>query len=199
MVRGPCGWGPSCESMTVSSRFSAFGAPRYSRLYWLNIDVRLREIFYRQRRRRDDILPGPTDFCVLEGLGEVANALTVTQHGIDFDRFIVDISGEASEEDETGASEVSSRQPSRMIWNKTSDEAPRLDVYIPDNLSRRLVELYVSKRIDRVELSMQMAVVGNARETGEGLPDSFPLLGDEERLLFRRVRCDLLSVYTSIG
>ena len=190
--------------MTIESGHSVFGAfrtARYSKLYWLNIDITLLDIFFRQRAGRRKILepehPLSLEYCVLEGVGAVANALTVGTEGIDFDRFVVDISGYFDSEEVSSSYDL--RPAARMVWNKTEDRTPRLDIYIPNNLLRHLTELYVTKRIDRLQMAMLIAVTGNKSENIEGLQEGFPLLGESEHLSFRRVQCELLSVYTSMG
>ena len=190
--------------MTIESGHSAFGAYKtgsYSKLYWLNIDIELRNVFFRLRSgRKRTINPAHLsnlEYCVLDGVGAVANALTVVNEGIDFDRFGVHISGYFESEDLNSDSEM--RPPARMVWNKTDDRSPQLDVFIPNYLFRHLTELYVSKQIDRLQMAMLIAVSGNKSEDLDGIEEGFPLLGNSEHLFFRRVQCELLSVYTSLG
>jgi hypothetical protein len=190
--------------MAIESRYSVYGGfrtARYSKLYWLNIDVTLRDIFFQQGAERNRIIrhqqPLSLEYCVLEGLGAVANVLTVGLEGMDFDRFLVDITGYV--DDEANHSIYELRPTGKMIWSKTNERSPRLDIYIPNNLSRHLIELYVTKRIDRVQLSIQIAVIGDQAGNLNGLPDGFPLVSEADHLFFRRVQCELLSVYTSIG
>jgi hypothetical protein len=190
--------------MTIESGHSVFGAfrtARYSKLYWLNIDVTLRDIFLRQRGgartslRTEHALS--LEYCVLEGMGAVANALTVGSEGVDFDRFLVNISGYFENEQFPSSYEL--RPPARMVWSKTEDRFPRLEIYIPNNLLRHLTELYVTKRIDRLQMAMLIAVAGKKSESDIGLQEGFPLLEESEHLSFRRVQCELLSVYTSLA
>jgi hypothetical protein len=190
--------------MAIESRFRAYGdfrSVRYSRLYWLDIDVVLRSISYRRRIEPNNIVPHSPplklEYCVLEGLGAVANALTVGPKGIDFDRFMVSIAGQVEVEQSSFGLEL--RSSARMIWNDTDGRSPRLDIYIPSSLSRHLVELYVTKRINQIQLSIQIAVSGDDVDNLQGLPEGFPLLGEADHLYFRRSHCELLSVYTSLG
>jgi hypothetical protein len=193
----------SIQTMAIESRYRFFGdlrTSRYSRLYWLDIDVMLQDLFFRQLAEQDKIIrlrqSSMPEYCVLEGVGAVANALTVGRDGVDFDRFLVYISG--YDGDENNSLSYDLRYSSKMIWINTNDRSPRLDIFIPKNISRHLTELYVTKRIDNVKLSVQMAVTGNHVED-DSQPEGFPLLSEAERLYFRRVQCELLSVYTSIG
>ena len=69
-----------------------------------------------------------------------------------------------------------------------------------NNMLRHLVELFVTKRIDFVKLSLQLRTfkdrIGNFEMAS---PDGFPLLSEAGRLYFRRSQCELLSVYASMG
>jgi hypothetical protein len=187
----------------VKSRCSAFGdfrAADYTKLYWLHIDVMLRDIFVRQRTERNRLISRqqqlPLEYCVLEGVGAVANRLRVGQEGEGFDRFIVEIAGYIDDEENRLTFEL--RSEAKMIWNKTNDHSPRLDIYIPNKLSRPLMELYVTKRIDRVKLHTQIAVIGEEIGNLDDFPEGFPLLGDADHLYFRRAQCGLFSVITSL-
>ena len=60
--------------------------------------------------------------------------------------------------------------------------------YIPNNLSQRLIELYVTKRINRVKLHSQIAVIGEEIGNLDGFPEGFLLLGDAGHLYFRRAQ-----------
>jgi hypothetical protein len=197
----PCG---RSQPVTMKSRYSTFGDFRtaaYIKLYSLHVDVMLRDIFVRQRTERNRVIshqqPLPLEYCVLEGVGAVANTLRVGQEGEGFDRFIVEIGGYI--DDEENHLTFDFRPPAKMVWNKTNDHSPRLDIYIPNNLSRRLIELYGTKRIDRVKLHTQIAVIAEQIGNLDGFPEGFPLLGDADHLYFRRAQCGLLSVITSLG
>ncbi len=190
--------------MTIESGHSAFGAfrtARSSKLYWFNIDIVLRDIYFRHRSGWSKILePEPQlalEYCVLEGVGAVGNALTVGTEGIDFDRFVVDISGYFEAEGFPTRDDL--RPPARMVWNKIEERSPRLDIYIPNNLFRHLTELYITKRIDSLKMAMLIAVTGNNSDDPDSLRDGFPLLGESQHLFFPRVQCELLSVYASLG
>ena len=45
-----------------------------------------------------------------------------------------------------------------MIWNEVDVRSPRLEIYVQTKMLRHLVELYVTKRIDAIILSMKIAV-----------------------------------------
>jgi hypothetical protein len=190
--------------MAINSRYSdfgEFGATRRSELHWLNIDVQLRDIVFRRRRERDRTLSPPLSLSfedwVLQGVGALSNALTVGRDGVDFDRFLVAISGQAQDNGYLRAYGL--KQPTRLIWRRTGEASPRLEIAIPDNLSRRLIELYVSKRIDAVQLAMRLTIYGRNAEAEPGLSDRFLLLVEQEHRFSRRAQCELLSVYTSLG
>jgi len=92
-----------------------------------------------------------------------------------------------------------SHPSAKIVWNHLNEHSLRSDNYISSNLLRHLVELYVTKRIDRVQLSIQIAVIGEQIGNLDVLPEGFPLLGEAGRLHFRRMQCELLSVYTSLA
>jgi hypothetical protein len=189
--------------MAIKSRSSAFGdfrAPDYIELYWLHVDVTLRDIFVRQRTNRDRLItpqrPLPLEYYVLEGVGDVVNRLRVGQDEEGFDRFVVEIAGYIGDKD---LLTFESRPPAKMVWNKTNDHSPRLDIYIPKHLSRRLIELYVTKRIDRVQFYTKIAVNREEIDNLDGFPERLLLLSDADRLYFHHAQCGLFSVITSLG
>jgi len=184
--------------MTIKSRHSAFGdfrAADYIKLYWVHVDVTLRDIFVRQRTERNRLSshqqPLPLDYCVLEGVGAVVNSLRVGQQGEGFDRFIVEIAGYIDREENLLTFEL--RPSAKMVWIKTNYHTSRLDIYIPNNLSHRLIELYVTKRIDRIKLHTQIAVIREEMGNLDGFPEGFPLLGDADHLYFRHAQCGLAA------
>ncbi len=88
----------------------------------------------------------------------------------------------------------------RLVWDRASDRSWRSKIYISNNMLRHLVELFVTKRIDFVKLSLQLRTfkdrIGNFEMAS---PDGFPLLSEAGHLYFRRSQCELLSVYASMG
>ena len=187
--------------MAIKSRYSSFGDFRTADYYWLDVDVMLRDIFVRQRTERSRLIshqqPLPLEYCVLEGVGAVANRLRVGQEGEGFDEFIVEIAGYI--DDEENHLTFFFRPSARIVWNKANDNSPRLNIYIPNKLLQRLIELYVTKRIDRVQLYAHIAVIEEEIGSLGGFPEGFPLLGDADHLYFRHAHCGLLSVITSLG
>jgi len=190
--------------MVIDTRytdFRDFRTARYSRSHWLNIDVQLQDIVFRRRREGDPALTLRLslglDDCVLQGVGAVANVLVVGREGLDFDRFPVAISGPAQDDRWRPAHGL--KQPAKMTWRRTGEASPRLEIAIPDNLSRRLVELYVSKRIDAVHLAMRLAVSGAKAEAEPDFSGRFAFLVERERRSSGRAQCEVLSVYTSLG
>jgi hypothetical protein len=63
---------------------------------------------------------------------------------------------------------------------------------------RHLVELYVSKRIDKVIMSMKIAITRQPMGGASSGSDLLPLLDRDGRLYFRRTQCELLSVRASL-
>jgi hypothetical protein len=189
--------------MAIKSRYSASGDFRtadYIKLYWLHVDVMLRDTFVRQRLEQDRLIglqrPLPVAYYVLEGVGAVVKRLRAGQEEDGFGRFVVEIAGYIDDED---LLTFESRPSAKMVWNKTNDHSPSLNIYIKNNLLRRLIELYVTKRIDRVKLYTKIAVIREEIGSLDGFPEGFPLLGDADLLYFRHRQCGLFSVITSLG
>ena len=175
------------------------GVDLSSKLYWLNIEFNINNILFRQQLRQNDMLvhrrPLTLEYCVLHGVGAVANALTVGEKGTDFDHFVVDLASFMQNEENN----LEAGPSARMIWSEADPRSPRLEIYISNNMLRHLVELYVTKRIDKVEMFMQIAVIAEpVANTGASL-EILPLLDQTGHLYFRHTRCELLSVFTSLA
>ena len=189
--------------MAIGARHSSYRErldPR-SKLYWLDIDVTFHDILRQQR-----IIPGDSivhlprsrvQYSILHGVGTVANALSVGDRAKTFDRFAVDVAA-FLKSDEHFASEEPHRS-ARMIWNDVDIRAPRLEIHVQAKMLRHLVELYVTKRIDTVIMSMKIAIVQQI--IVDSSPDSelLPVLDRDGRLYFRRAQCELLSVQASLA
>jgi hypothetical protein len=85
-----------------------------------------------------------------------------------------------------------------MIWNEVDVRSPRLEIHVQSKMLRHLVELYVTKRIDTIIMSMKIAIVQQI--IVDARPDSelLPVLDRDGRLYFRRAQCELLSVQASL-
>jgi hypothetical protein len=172
-----------------------------SKLYWLDIDATFDDI-----TRRRQIIPSsiivrrpasPLQYSVLHGVGTVANALSVGDKATTFYRFQVDVAALAPTDDNFGLPEL--HRSARMVWNELDVHSPRLQIHVQTKMLRHLVELYVTKRIDTVLMSMKIAVerqtIANASLDSELLP----ILDQDGRLYFRRTQCELLSVHASLA
>jgi hypothetical protein len=170
-----------------------------SRLHWLNTDVNIHTIYFRQRVVPDPLRLRPqlliAESCVLHGIGTVANALSVGGEATELDHFVVDIASVSESEQ----SLIQTPEPSaRMVWSEVDPRSARLEIFIPNNLFRHLVELYVTKRIDRVAMFMQIAVVAQPYAQTNAALEAFPMLDTAGRLYFRQAQCELLSIYTAL-
>jgi hypothetical protein len=65
-------------------------------------------------------------YCVLHGIGVVANALTVGEKGTDFDHFVVDLVSFVQDEENY----LEARPSARMIWSEVDPRSQRLEIYI---------------------------------------------------------------------
>jgi hypothetical protein len=131
-----------------------------SKLYWLEIDVTFDDITRQQQIMSRRIIvgrpPSALQYSVLHGVGTVGNALSVGDMGTIFDRFQVDVAALVQTEDNFGLPEL--HRSARMIWNEVDAFSPRLEIYVQTKMLRHLVELYVSKRMDAIIMSMKIAV-----------------------------------------
>jgi hypothetical protein len=170
-----------------------------SKLYWLNVELSINNILFRQRFIQNNISVHPQtltlQYCVLHGIGAVTNALTVGERGTDFDHFVVDVASLMQNEEHY----LEARPSARMIWSEADPRAPRLEIFISNNLLRHLVELYVTKRIDEVAMFMQIAVIVEPFANTGTSPEILPLLDQTGHLYFKHTQCELLSVFTSLA
>lgn len=167
-----------------------------SRLYWLDIDVTFNDIMRQERMiPRDHIARLPVSslqYSVLNGVGTVENALSVGNSDTTFNRFEVDVAAFLQTDEYFEPAELN--RSAKMIWNDVDIEAPRLEIYVQPKMLRHLVELYVSKRIDKVIMAMKIAITRQPMGGAGSGSDLLPLLDRDGRLYFRRTQCELLSV-----
>jgi hypothetical protein len=188
----------------------AIGAPRTSfrerpdprsKLYWLDIDVTFDDITRQQQMISSRIivrrLSSSLQYSVLHGVGTVANALSVGDAATTFDRFEVDVAALVQTEDNFGLPEI--HRSARMIWNEVDVRSPRLEIYMQTRMLRHLVELYVTKRIDTVVMSMKIAVERQVIIATSSDAELLPLLDKDGHLYFRRTQCELLSVHAALA
>jgi hypothetical protein len=172
-----------------------------SKLYWMDIDVTFDDITRAQQIiSRRIIVRRPSSslqYSVLHGVGTVTNALPVGDMTANFDRFHVDVAALVQTEDNCGLPEL--HRSARMVWNEVDSLSPRLDISLQTKMLRRLVELYVTKRIDTVMMSMKIAVDRQAIIDASADSELMPLLSKDEHLYFRRTHCELLSVHAFLG
>jgi hypothetical protein len=171
-----------------------------SKLYWLDIDVTFNDILRPQRMipaaSIARLAPSSFQHSVLHGVGTVANALSVGDRAKTFDRFAVDVAAFTQSDENVAPS--GDHRSAKMIWNEVDVRAPRLEIHVQTKMLRHLVELYVTKRIDTVVMSMKIAIVRQI--IADPGPDSelLPVLDKDGRLYFRRTQCELLSVQASL-
>jgi hypothetical protein len=168
-------------------------------LYWLDIDVTFNAII-----RQDRIIPkaaglpfSSLQYSILNGVGTVENALSVGDGETTFNQFEVDVAAFVQTDESFEPGELN--RSAKMLWNDVVVEAPRLEIYVQPKMLRHLVELYVTKRIDTVTMSMKIAIT---RQPMGGVivgSERLPLLDRDGRLYFRRTQCELLSVQASLA
>jgi hypothetical protein len=172
-----------------------------SKLYWLDIDVTFNDIMRQQRMTSGNTvipLPSSLQYSVLHGVGTVANALSVGDRARTFDRFAVDVA--AFVRDDEHFSSSAHHRSAKMVWNVIDVRSPRLQIHVQTKMLRHLVELYVTKRIDTVIISMKIEIERQTiLDTGPRSSELLPVLDNYGRLYFRRTQCELLSVQASLA
>ncbi len=172
-----------------------------SRLFWLDIDVNFHEIIRQSRMVPSNIRirrsPSALQYCILHGVGTVANALSVGEKGTTFHRFEVGVAALVQPEESVDFSDFN--RSARMTWNEVNVHSPHLEIYVQTKMLRHLVELYVTKRIDTVVMSMKIAVVLETIVDPGPDFELLPILDSDGRLYFRRTHCELLSVHASLA
>ena len=178
--------------------FREWPDPR-SKLYWLDVDVALNDIFRQQRmtpfNRTVRVPRSSLRHSVLHGVGTAANALSVGDRANIFDHFAVDVAAFVQTEEDF---ELYHRS-AKMIWNEIDIHAPRLQVHVQPRILRHLVELFVTKRIDTVRISMKIAIEQQIIEDTGPNSELLPALDSDGRLYFRRTECELLAVQASLA
>jgi hypothetical protein len=186
---------------TETARISSRERPdSRARLYWLDIDVTFNDIMRQDRIiPSHQIAPPPLSslrYSILNGVGIVENALSVGNSDTTFNQFEVDVAAFVQSDETFEAAELN--RSAKMIWNDVDVEAPRLEIYVQPKMLRHLVELYLTKRIDTVIMSMKIAITRQPMG-GVGPGSDLPLLDRDGRLYFRRTQCELLSVQASLA
>lgn len=173
-----------------------------SKLYWLDIDVLFKDITRQQQIIPSNIIvrrpaSSSLQYSVLHGVGTVENALSVGDKATTFDRFEVDVAAFMQTEETFAPYEL--HRSAKMIWNEVDVHSPRLEIYVQTKMLRHLVELYVTKRIDTVIMSMKIAVTREPIVDTDSGSELLPFLDTDGRLYFRRTQCELLSVHASLA
>ncbi|MGB3584602.1 MAG: hypothetical protein WBA40_26290, partial [Roseiarcus sp.] len=113
------------------------------KLYWLDIDVTFNDILRQQRMIPGHSIvrlpPSSLQYSVLNGVGTVANALSVGDRAKTFDRFAVDVAAFMQSDENFPPSE--DHRSAKMIWNEVDVRAPRLEIHVQTKMLRHLVEL----------------------------------------------------------
>jgi hypothetical protein len=172
-----------------------------SKLYWLDIDVAFNDIVRQQRITPSNPMvrlpPSALKYSVLHGVGSATNALSVGDTANTFDRFAVDVAAFVQTEEDFGLSKH--HQSAKMVWNEADVRSPRLQIYVQTKMLRHLVELYVTKRIDTVVISLKIAIERHISVDLGPNSELLPILDSDGRLYFRRTECELLSVQASLA
>jgi hypothetical protein len=171
------------------------------KLYWLDIDVTFNHIIRQERitpfNRIVRAHRSSQKHSVLHGVGTAANALSVGDRANTFDHFAVDVAAFVETEEDFEPSKH--HRLAKMIWNEVDIRSPRLQVYIQPRILRHLVELYLTKRVDTVKISVKIAVERQIIVDSDPNSELLPVLDGDGRLYFRRTECELLAVQASLA
>jgi hypothetical protein len=172
-----------------------------SKLYWLDVDVNFQKIIRQQRMIPSNLVvrqpPSSFQYSILQGVGTVANALSVGEKGTTFLHFEVGVTALVQTDENLALADR--HRSSRMIWDEEDVRSPRLEIYVQTKMLRHLVELYVTKRIDTVIMSMKIAVVLETIVAANPGSELLPILDKDGHLYFRHTRCELLSVHALLA
>lgn len=189
--------------MATAARRDLFSesADQHSKLYWLDVNVTFHDIIRQQRMMSSNVFvrrsPLSLQHSVLRGVGTVANALSVGERGATFDNFAADVAAFLQTDDYYAFPEL--HRSAKMVWNEVDARSPRLEIYVKTKMLGHLVELYVTKRIDTVVMSMKIAIVRHTTLDEGSRSELLPLLDKDGHLYFRRTQCELLSVHASLA
>jgi hypothetical protein len=189
--------------MATEAHHRLFGhrADPSSQLYWLDIYVNFNRITRPYRMLSSNLVARrptlPSQYCVLHGVGAVTNAVAVVDKEINFDHFVADVMAFVETGNDLPNHEI--HRSAKMVWSEADLRSPRLELYIQNNMLRHLVELYVTKRIDLVKMSMKIAVIEWPVAVEGPVNEILPLLYKDGHLYFRNAQCELPSVRASIA
>jgi hypothetical protein len=165
-----------------------------SKLYWLDIDVAFNDLVRQQRITPfNPIVRVPRSlrqYPALHGVGTATNALSVGDRANIFERFAVDVAAFVQTEEDFSLHHRSAK----MIWNEVDIRSPRLQIHVQPKMLRHLVELYVTRRIDTVIISMKIAIERKTIVDTDPNSELLPVLDSDGRLYFGRTECELLAV-----
>jgi hypothetical protein len=164
----------------------------------LDIDVSLHDMVYQRYASAVNFLgrqrPATVEDYAIEGA--VSAPLSVDEA----ETFLVYISG--FEPDSIDQIELDRdpdrRSPCFISTDRQSEYSWCTNVFIQGAVFRRLVELYASRRIDSVRLTIKLHVLRGPTDKLELPSVTFPMLGPSGALSLQHVRCQLMSVYTSL-
>ena len=179
--RGRGGWGRAPKSLATSL---------------IDIDVAITDlVFQRFADGLDARGPKAVDYAI-EG---VVPALAANEGAGALEPFVVYVSGYEDADRMDRGEDFDQRSVCYIATDWRPDHAWRTNIYIERFIFRRLVELYASRRIDSVRISILLKVLRDPSGAVEVPTLSHPMLrtaGDSHR---RHSRAHLMSVQTSLS
>ena len=185
--------------MRSGSEIFSYGGPsrKGAEVSILDIDVSLHDMVYQRYTSALNFLgrqrPGTVEDYAIEGV-------VAAPASADAESFLVYISGfEPGSIDQLDFDrDPDRRSPCFISTDRQSEYAWCTNVFIQGSVFRRLVELYSSRRIDAVRLTIKLHLLRGPADKLELPSVTFPMLGPSGALSLEHVRCQLVSVYTSL-
>ncbi len=185
------------EANPRHSRRGGWGrAPKSLATSLIDIDVAITDlVFQRFADGLDARGPKAVDYAI----GGVVPALAANEGAGALEPFVVYVSGYEDADRMDRGEDFDQRSVCYIATDWRPDHAWRTNIYIERFIFRRLVELYASRRIDSVRISILLKVLRDPSGAVEVPTLSHPMLrtaGDSHR---RHSRAHLMSVQTSLS
>jgi hypothetical protein len=172
-----------------------------SKAHWVDIDVALNGIRHLcpaglPKRYQHSLASCRAEECVLEGVGIAGYAPKAAGGSSNDKRFAVCIS---PDDDSASMDEIAfdRRSPCHVVWDQRADGSWQSNIYVRNHILRQIVELFVTKRIHNIRLSIQVSILRDQLDRLAFSSKRVPPPSVPDRLSDRRVHSRLMSVFAS--
>jgi hypothetical protein len=169
--------------------------------HWVDIDVELNGIRHWRPSSRSKLYQDLPPFrraeeCLLEGVGVVGYEPKAGGGSSGDNRFAVRI---GPDDDNASMDEIAFdlRSPCHVVWDQRADGSWQSDIYIRNQILRQIVELFVTKRIHNIRLSIQVGILRDRLGKLAFRSKHVPAPNVLDRLPDMRVHSRLMSVFAS--